>query len=201
MPTPPHPLRHNRLASLLLEAANSAILLGNSKGLIEAVNPIAERTFGYSEAELLGRSVAIVFPQAANGANESHPACILAQLSEPTSGPPIHVKGRRKDGSTFSAEVTIHRLTALEHEIRDHDKADGDTRLVNVIELATSVSPQQRRIESERIAAVLQMVEAKRHLDGVGEIQIARAGTNPELSHLTGFTLYGIFECNYDCGG
>src|SRR5438874_2212403 len=58
----------------LLEAAPDAILEIDVEGKIVLVNAEAERTFGYDRAELLGRSIELLVPEASRSRHATHRA-------------------------------------------------------------------------------------------------------------------------------
>jgi len=47
----------------IVRSAVDAIVLIDAQGGIEEFNPAAERLFGYTEAEVLGRNVSMLMPQ------------------------------------------------------------------------------------------------------------------------------------------
>src|SRR5690606_22966382 len=47
----------------VIEAAVDAIISIDEHGVIETVNPPAERIFGYREAEVIGRNVRLLMPE------------------------------------------------------------------------------------------------------------------------------------------
>src|SRR4029079_3554009 len=46
----------------ILEAAVDAIICIDEHGIIESINPAAERIFGYTEGELLGKNISMLMP-------------------------------------------------------------------------------------------------------------------------------------------
>ncbi|QDT02125.1 Sensor protein FixL [Rubripirellula lacrimiformis] len=163
MQTNTNPLRRNRLADLLMQTSPAAIVLTDSRGIIEAMNDVGEQSFGYQETELLGQPIDLIFPGDSSSADASHCACILSQLGDPDPSKILFLGARRKDGSTLPTQVTLHALTT----------PSGESRLANVIDLTDEtqhpaaarrcISNHEKRIQGERLAAVLQMVSGLAH--------------------------------------
>ena len=96
----------------IFDAALDCIVSFDAEGRIGAFNPAAERAFGYSAAEVLGReAVAVMVPE---------PMCDLLRraLARSESSPELHMRsGRRfemravrRDGTQFPVEVTVSRV-------------------------------------------------------------------------------------------
>ena len=98
----------------LLEAAPDAMVVVNQSGEIVLLNLQAERKFGYSRDELVGRKVTSIIPQGfaerliADGTRTDTEA-LLQQI-----GTGIELSGRRKDGSEFPIEIMLSPLENAE---------------------------------------------------------------------------------------
>jgi PAS domain S-box-containing protein len=97
-------IRAEAQARVIGETSIDSMITFSKNGKIITVNPAAEGTFGYKEAELLGRPITLLIPTIAKHKNEVSLSKIrekyrVGTLSEVT---PI-----RKDGSEFSAEIQI----------------------------------------------------------------------------------------------
>jgi two-component system sensor kinase FixL len=105
--------RVEREFQAVLDAAADAVVLIDHDGRIELLNHAGERMFGYSEEDVIGQKVGILLPEAAREHDE-----YLRDYLDPTqsrmmsSGRELQV--RRRDGSTFSAELAVGRVQGLE---------------------------------------------------------------------------------------
>ena len=108
--------------STVTQSARDAIISTDAHGNITFWNRSAEATFGYTEAEVLGRPITMLIA-------ESDRAAYKAALPDPnaddlTFGHIIEVTGLRKDGSRFPSEFSLAALhgregTAFTAVVRD----------------------------------------------------------------------------------
>jgi PAS domain S-box-containing protein len=94
----------------LLEAAPDAMVCVDAGGRIVLVNAQTERLFGYRRDELAGHPVEILVPDAIKA---SHPARRAGYMTDPRPrqmGAGIELAGRRRDGSTFPAEISLSAI-------------------------------------------------------------------------------------------
>ncbi len=98
----------------LLEAAPDATVCVTRDGRIQLVNAQAEQLFGYRRADLIGRPVEILVPEAAKArhvdlrtryADDPRPRLIDARTN---------LSARRADGTTFPAEISLSAIHANE---------------------------------------------------------------------------------------
>jgi PAS domain S-box-containing protein len=91
----------------LLEGAPDAMVCVDRSGRIALVNGQAERLFGYGRAELVDQPVEMLVPEAARA---GHPAQRGHYMGDPEPRPMsarMELSGRRRDGSTFPAEISL----------------------------------------------------------------------------------------------
>ena len=91
----------------LLEAAPDATVCVDSCGRIVLVNAQAERMFGYPRDELAGQPVEVLVPDAAKA---GHPGLRAGYAADPRRRPMaarLDLSGRRRDGTTFPAEISL----------------------------------------------------------------------------------------------
>jgi PAS domain S-box-containing protein len=94
----------------LLEAAPDAMVCVASDGRVALVNAQAERLFGYERAELIGQPVEILVPDAARAAHAGHRAGYVADPRHRPMGAGLSLAGRRRDASTFAAEISLSAI-------------------------------------------------------------------------------------------
>ncbi len=99
----------NRLAALL-RATPDAVVLIDGKGIIESFNPAAERIFGYSAGEIIGRNVDLLMPAPFRSAHDSYIRRFQRTGEARFMLAPREVQACRKDGSGFPAEVSVGQV-------------------------------------------------------------------------------------------
>jgi PAS domain S-box-containing protein len=123
----------------LLEVAPDATICVDSAGQIVLVNAQAERLFGYPREELAGQPVEILVPDAIKAA---HPALRARYATDPQPrqmGADLELSGRRRDGTTFPAEISLSALdtdqgiliSAAIRDITQQRQARDDLRRTN----------------------------------------------------------------------
>jgi PAS domain S-box-containing protein len=95
---------------LVVEAAPSAMIMVNEKGLISLVNTQTERLFGYTRTELLGKPMEILVPERFRAA---HPAVRDGFFEHPSAramGAGRDLFGLRKDGVEVPIEIGLNPI-------------------------------------------------------------------------------------------
>ena len=95
----------------IVETAVDAMVVIDERGVIQSCNPATERIFGYTEAEMLGRNVAMLMPEPYRGEHEGYIAAFLSSGVRKIVGAGRELEGRRKDGSTFPLELAVTEWT------------------------------------------------------------------------------------------
>lgn len=86
------------------------LILVDEKSVIRAMNPAAERIFGYSQTELVGGSLATLVPESA----ASDRLGFLREKHRQAIGRMTEWQGRRKDGEVFPFELTLFEFRTSE---------------------------------------------------------------------------------------
>lgn len=105
-------------AEQLVRAAGDAIIAAGADGSIVFWNPAAERVFGYTESEVLGRSLDLIIPERYrqrhwDGYREVMRTGHTRYGTEVLRVPAIH-----KDGSTLSIAFTVALLPTSDTRAR-----------------------------------------------------------------------------------
>ena len=94
----------------LLEAAPDAMVCIGTDGRVVLVNAQAERLFGYQRAELIGQPVEILVPDTARAVHPGRRAGYVADPRHRPMGAGRPLAGRRRDASTFPAEISLSAI-------------------------------------------------------------------------------------------
>ncbi|CAN5197529.1 PAS domain S-box protein [soil metagenome] len=84
---------------VVLHAAAEGILLVDAHGCVQVFNPTCEQLFGFSAADVIGQPVQMLLPKWS-----------MAWLESTVDNGRCNTLGMRKDGSTFTVELTIGRM-------------------------------------------------------------------------------------------
>jgi PAS domain S-box-containing protein len=128
----------------ILNTAVDAIITIDEQGIIQSVNPAAERMFGYKGGEMVGQNVSKLMPSPYREQHDQYLRRYLETGKARIIGIGREVAGRRKDGSTFPADLSVsqvHHVKLFTGIIRDITRNKNLER--DVVEIA---SMQQRRI-------------------------------------------------------
>ena len=161
----------------ILEIAQDAIISVNSHQRIILFNQGAEKVFGYTQAEVIGRPLDLLLPQRFEDIHRKHIED-FAQSPDVarTMGQRREVFGRRKDGGEFPAEASI-------------SKRDLGSELVFTVILRDIT--ERKRAEEERQAHLW-------FLESMDRISRAMQGTN-DLGQMMSDSLgavTSIFNCD-----
>jgi PAS domain S-box-containing protein len=91
-----------RMAAIV-ENSDDAIVSGTLDGIVTSWNPAAERLFGYTREEIIGKSVEIVMPKDRTDEMKT----ILAKVSGGQHVDHLETVGVRRDGMVFPVSLTI----------------------------------------------------------------------------------------------
>jgi PAS domain S-box-containing protein len=94
----------------VVEAAPNAMVMINSRGVIDMVNAQTERFFGYQRDEMLGQPIEMLIPERFR---QRHPSLRGAFFTAPVSRPMgagRDLYGLKKDGSEFPIEIGLNPI-------------------------------------------------------------------------------------------
>jgi diguanylate cyclase (GGDEF)-like protein/PAS domain S-box-containing protein len=102
--------RSEEQARSVTDTAHDAIVSADANGWISLFNPAAERLFGWTAAEVLGRPVTVLMPERYRAAHDAglHRAASGAPMT--LAGAPLELHGVTKSGREFDLEISLARV-------------------------------------------------------------------------------------------
>jgi PAS domain S-box-containing protein len=97
-------------AHALLDAVVDAIITIDARGIIIAFNHAAERTFGYSEADVLGKPIHTLMPEPYHSAHDGYLRAYHETGRKRIIGTGREVTGLRSDGSVFPMYLGVSEV-------------------------------------------------------------------------------------------
>jgi PAS domain S-box-containing protein len=91
----------------IVDTAVDAIIVIDDRGLIQSINPACERIFGYPRGELIGQNISLLMTDTDRSGHDSYVRAYLKTGKARIIGVGREVETRRKDGSTFTADLAI----------------------------------------------------------------------------------------------
>jgi PAS domain S-box-containing protein len=91
------------LLAAIVRSSEAAIYAGDTEGRILTWNPAAERLFGYTAQEMIGKSVAMLYPSGSDAERER----IMQGVRQGAATRQLETLRRRKDGTIIAVEITI----------------------------------------------------------------------------------------------
>jgi two-component system sensor kinase FixL len=217
--------REARLRSIL-ETAPDAIIVIDDHGIMESFSPAAERLFGFSAEEAIGKNVSILMPSPYRERHDGYIEHYLRTGERRIIGIGRIVVGQRKDGSTFPMELAVGEATVngrrlftgfirdlTERQLTENRLQELQTELLHVSRL-TDVGQMASALAHELnqpLAAIVNYVQAARRLLNAGNAalppkaseamdkavaQAARAGEI--IRHLRSFISKGDSEHSHE---
>ena len=124
-----------RMRSVVDHVVDGIITI-DAQGTVTTFNPAAERIFGYTASETIGKNIKILMPEPYHSEHDSYIANYLGTGRAKIIGIGREVVGRRKDGSTFPMELAISEFrlgesryfTGIVRDITERKRAEEELR-------------------------------------------------------------------------
>jgi PAS domain S-box-containing protein len=94
----------------VFETAVDAIITIDERGIMERLNPAAERIFGYPEAEVAGKNVSMLMPSPDRERHDGYLSHYIDTGEKRIIGKGREVTGLRKDGTTFPMDLAVAEM-------------------------------------------------------------------------------------------
>ncbi len=116
----------NRLKAIFETVVDGVIII-DSQGIIESLNPAAAELFGYAPKEVVGKNISFLMPQPYHSEHDDYIKNHLETGEKKIIGIGREVKGKRKDGSVFPFWLKVEKVqledriifTGIIHDISD----------------------------------------------------------------------------------
>ena len=135
------PLRTTALAehvraSIVVEKAIDGIITIGEKGLVESFNPGAERIFGVTKEEMLGKPLTLLLPARFRDRHQQGLERLRSGGEPHILGKTVELHGLRDDGSEFPMELSLARwetgegtfYTGIVRDITERKRAEEELR-------------------------------------------------------------------------
>ena len=145
--------QEDSLLQIVLQTVLDGMIVIDSAGCVQSFNRAAEKIFGYSPDEVIGRNVKVLMPAPYQAEHDGYLHNFLTTGEKKVIGIGREVSARRKDGSIFPLELGVNEMRI------------GEARLfVGTIRDITHRKASERRLKDEagRLQAVMNTV-----LDGL----------------------------------
>ncbi|MGJ7500507.1 PAS domain-containing protein [Variovorax sp. ZT5P49] len=134
----------------LVEGAGDAIMVCDAAGAITLWNRAAERIFGFTEAEALGKSLDLIIPQRQrqrhwDGYNKTMETGVTKYGADLLRVPALH-----KDGHTLSIAFTVSMLFSADHEV---------TGIVAIVRDETVRFAEERKLRARLVEVEATMIK------------------------------------------
>lgn len=159
--------RHIEMLDALFKSATEGIIVVDSWGDIQLVNPKAETLFGYESDELIGKKIETLIPTRFAHKHVNHRIGFAHRPQPRNMGSNMSLYAKRKDNSEFPVEVSLSPFQT----------SDGDYIVSFVIDISVRKQQEQDLLEAHHQIQKLnteleQRVEQRTHelADALNEI-------------------------------
>jgi PAS domain S-box-containing protein len=167
-------IARRRLAAIV-ESSEDAVISKNLDGIIETWNKAAERVFGYTAEEVVGKSITILIPS--DRVDEE--STILGRIRQGERIEHFETSRRHKDGTLFNVSLTISPIK------NEQGQVIGASKIVRDITENKKAEEQLKRALAFDEAVMSSMGEGLYTVDSEGRVTFM----NPAAQRLFGWTL------------
>lgn len=94
----------------IFETTVDGIINIDTRGVIESMNPAAEKMFGYSANELKGKNIAVLMPEQFAKEHDKFINKFTASSQSTVLGTSRELLGQRKDGTVFPVDIALDQM-------------------------------------------------------------------------------------------
>jgi PAS domain S-box-containing protein len=101
----------------ILDSAVEGIITIDERGLIESINPAAEKTFGWKAFDVIGKNVNILMPSPDRERHDGYIANYVRTGHAKIIGIGREVVGQKKDGSLFPMDLAVSEVRLAQRRL------------------------------------------------------------------------------------
>jgi PAS domain S-box-containing protein len=125
----------------ILQTAVEGIITIDERGIVESMNPAAEKTFGFKAEEVIGKNVSVLMPSPYREEHDAHLGHYLRSGHAKIIGIGREVVGQRKDGTVFPMDLAVSEVrladrrlfTGFVRDISERKKSEEQVHLVRSV--------------------------------------------------------------------
>ena len=140
---------NNQTLEAIIQASPLAIITLDPEGIVKMWNSAAERIYGWSEQEVLGRPLPTIPPDKEEEMRRNH-----RQAVQGTAFKSLETERLRKDGTQISVSISTAPLR------------DPDGQIKGVVALVEDIT-ERKRVEREKAQLATEMEIQRRRLDAI----------------------------------
>ena len=171
-----HHAGRERLFSAAVESSNDAIITQSLDGLITGWNPAAERLFGYTTAETVGRHISLIVPADRLGEVDD----IVRRISWGETIEQNETVRLRKDGTSVEVALSISPIKAASGAIIGISKTARDITERNRTQQTLRHQAEERRLIFETSQDLLMVLDSRGYLVQISASCETILGYRPE---------------------
>jgi PAS domain S-box-containing protein len=135
----------------ILQTAVEGIITIDEKGIVESMNPAAEKTFGFRAQEVIGKNVSVLMPSPYREEHDGYLGNYIGSGHAKIIGIGREVVGQRKDGSVFPMDLAVSEVrladrrlfTGFVRDISERKKAEA-----RLADLAQTLAEKNKELET-----------------------------------------------------
>lgn len=155
---------------VFVESAPVAVVLHDPNGRMSVVNSQAQRMFGYSPGEMVGRPVEILMPERLRRRHVKERVLYMKKPRVRPMGIGLELTAKRKDGREFPVEVSLSPVktssgtfvSATIFDLSDRKRLEEQTRLATVLQERSRVARDLHDTLAQGFTGIIMNLEAAR---------------------------------------